>query len=811
MRGCHVMKHFEKFVYFFEEINIQDPQIKSLFGNKSWNCAKLFQEYENGLSIEPAPWGFAVTTTAYRKFLLENHLPTKIEQILLDVQLGDISLSDAEKSILDLFLVLDIPKDILIQIKASNDTMEENLEDTTFKRIPRSDCNIGEDSKEKAGAGKHNSFPGQRSFSELILSIKKVWASTFTSIAISDFLGEITPEGHLLHLEADMAVPVLVEVDSEKGGAFIAFSTFLGIIRIDFLPNAHGELLVGGKAIPNTVYINGKNLDTDKDPILSVSIPDSTEFGLTRDEIIAYAKRVYKRHLANGPVDTEAAMGADRVIYSVQIRPNVSNIRILENKAITVYEIKKSEVNEDLLLAKGSSVADMCAIGELFKLDNLSDLGSIDLSDKIVLFEEAAPELTILASLSEDIKPEGLITKEGTKLGHLAINLDDNLPTIVGCGGYDSLLAKVGEYVTILHGNVYQGIHPKAFEKVQLDLNLPELKSVTKAQLVASNPAMVERYAAYPHDGYALIRQESLQNFTMVNGKFPLPPILSCIHHQYVDNEEILKNIEEMIAGNSVTGPFDSPVDAYVYHISRSMIPFVLDAESKNSECALRAYGGRVCEDNPYLGKYLPDQAYEMIGQDGARMYLQNWGLEVLVTYAKIWLALWNLGARNVPVFIPNVANIEEWRYIKAILESHGIPIDRDKRFGSYKVMVAVECPSAIFSIQEFFADGVDGGSFAFNDIRQSMELFNRNHSWLGNNPILPLTDPRGNLDSAPYFRLMNLACNLSSEVGFELSTCGIPSPEMILLLVKRGIKAIGFNPGKKFVDGYMAIYNAIQ
>lgn len=576
------MQHFNKFVYFFEEINLEDENLKSLFGNKTWNCAKLFQEYESGVSVEPAPWGFGITTKAYRKFLIKNNLLVKIEQILLNVQLGETSLSDAENLILDLFLKSDIPKDILIQIKSANDTMEENLEDKIFKRIPRSDCNIGEDSKEKAGAGKHNSFPGQRSFDELILSIKKVWASTFTSIAISDFLGKITPEGHLLHLEADMAVPVLVEIDSEKGGSIIAFSTFLGIIRIDFLPNAHGELLVGGKAIPNTVWINGKNLDTDLDPLLSVSIHNSTEFGLSRDEILAYAKRVYKRHLENGPIDTESAMGADRVIYSVQIRPNVSNIRILENKSITVYEIKEKEVNEEFLLAQGSSVADMCAVGELYHLDNLSDLGSIDLSGKIVLFEEAAPELTILASLDDKIKPAGLITKEGTKLGHLAINLDDNIPAVVGCSNFDSLVQFAGEDITILRGYIYKGGNDNLFEKTKPNLDLPKLGS-TKAQLVASNSAMVDRYAVYPHSGYALVRQESLQNFTMVNGKFPLPPVLSCIHHQYVNNEEILKNIEEIVKGNSITGSFDTPVDAYVYHISRALMPFVLDAESKDA------------------------------------------------------------------------------------------------------------------------------------------------------------------------------------------------------------------------------------
>ena len=804
------MNHFEKFVYFFEEIDLLDEKIKVLFGNKSWNCAKLRQEYEEGISDEPAPWGFAVTTKAYRKFLEENNLEQKLEKILVSVELEETSLSEAENLILNLFIESDIPKDIFIQIKAANDSMEVNLGDPSFKRIPRSDCNIGEDSKEKAGAGKHNSFPGQKSFDDLIIAIKKVWASTFTSIAISDFLGKTTHDGNLLHLKADMAVPVLVEIDSEKGGSIISFSTFLGIIRIDFLPKSHGELLVGGKAIPNTVLINAKNLGTDKDPILSVSIPNSTEFGLTLDEILAYAKRVYARHLENGPIDTEGAMGSDGVIYSVQIRPNTSNIHILENKSITVYEIKVTGLDEKLFLANGSSVADMCSVGELYVLENLSDLGSIDLSGKIVLFEEAAPELTILASLPDKIKPAGLITKEGTKLGHLAINLDDNLPTIVGCNNFEKLIQNVEKEVTILHGKVYKGSHYESFEKIPIDLNLPLLQSVTKAQLVASNPAMVDRYSVYPHNGYALIRQESLQNFTMVNGEFPLPPILSCIHHQYVTNDEIKRNMDKMVNGNSICGSFDSPLDAYVYYLSRSVIPFVLDAESKHSECALRAYGGRICEDNPYLGKYLPDQTQDMIGQDGARMFLQDWGIDVLVAYAKIWLELWNLGARNVPVFIPNVANVQEWKWIKNILESNGIPISRDKRFGGYKVKVALETPSAIFSIKEFYNEGVDDGSFAFNDIRQSMELFNRNHTWYASIDELPSTDPRGNLDSEPYFKLIHIAFDLASEVGFGLSTCGIPSPEMIKLLVAKGAKGIGFNPGKKFVDGYMSIYKSI-
>jgi pyruvate, water dikinase len=771
-----------KYVYMFDDVS--NPELEAESG-KGANCAKLLQAYRKD-GFEPAPNGFRVTKEAYRLHIDSNRLTLKLEVVLDEFEQRKINLDVAAARCQKIIMDAPMPPIVKDQIIEANQLMEE-MYGIDFMRIPRSDCTIGEDEAGEAGAGRHESFRGRTSQSDTIHHIKKVWASQFTDKAIAAFNGRKDASGNHLILSADMRVPVLREIDSRKGGSFILFTTVFNTATVTFLPLAHGEDLVSGGKTPNTLQVSLSLVEKGLNPIIGFDIP-SQNLGLTYNELIQYLIRINRRHKISGPIDNEAAM--DGEIYTVQERPNTPHLKKIHAKEIEIHEVQR--LPSSGLISNGVSVADLCANGFALyiSVEQIKKLDQIDLQGKIVITDFASPELSILTSLPEDKRPAGLICRQGTILCHMAINIDDNIPCIVGCT--DLPFIKNGEEVSVLHNKVYLGCHPFTVEYLRIS-DLPAISGKVQAGLVACNPSKVEKYHILTNTRYNLVRMEGLQQATIVNGS-PLPPILSCIHWNKIADQELLKNVLNLMRVPTDLGfGFGSPIDAYIHYFSRSLIPLLEDAKLKSGDLDLRAYGGRLTEDDPLLEKgFIPEEAYDSIGCDGTLMYLQDWGRPVLDVYCKIWKEVWNMGYTNMPLFFPNVATLDEWLFIKQVCEENRIPIDRDKRFGDYKVKIMLETPSSLFLVNLFYENGVDEGSLGFNDLRQGFYLFKRDFAFVKS---------RGNSDSYEFLALMNYFFDIKPK-HFKVHTCGVPSRELIKLLVKRGVASIGFGPGKKFFEG---------
>ena len=782
-----------KYVYMFDDTS--NPELEAETG-KSANCAKDLQEYRR-TQKEPAPNGFRVTRQAYRLHLDQNNLLPKLKKVLDDFELKNITLTQAQSKAQRIIMNAPMPKEIKSQIIDAIQTMEELYGDD-FMRIPRSDATIGEDEEGEAGAGRHDSFPGLTSQSETVHHVKKVWASAFSDRAISAMNGRKNEEGEHLLLELDMRVPVMREIESRKGGSFILFTTIFNTVQVTFMDKAHGEELVGGAKTPATILASLSLLEKGLNPVISMEV-SSDNLGLTYGELIAYLKRIKKRHEESGPVDNEAAMGSDRVIFTTQHRANVPHLKKINSKEIEIHEVYKWP--DKGLLSTGTSVADLCANGFALYItvDQLQTLDQMDLKGKILITEEAHPKLSILATLPVDDRPAGLVCRQGTNLCHMAINIDDNIPCIVGC--QELPYVEDGAEISILLNKVYIGCHPFKIEYLKIN-DLPSITGKIKPGLVACNPSKVEKYHVLPHARYNLVRMEGLQQACIVNGN-PLPPILSCVHWDKIADKELLRNVINLMkVPTDLNFGFGSPIDAYVHYFSRNLIPLLEDAKHKNGDLDLRAYGGRLTEDEPMLEKgVIPEEAFDSIGCDGTLMYMQPWGLPVLHTYIRIWKEVWNMGYRNMPIFIPNVATLDEWLFVKNELELMDIPIDRQKRFGEYKVKIMLETPSSLDLVNEFHKEGVDEGSLGFNDLRQGFFLFKRDFSFV---------KTRGNTDSPEFLKMMQRLFD-SKPPEFKVHTCGVPSKELIKLLIRNNCDSIGFGPGKKFFEGYQLLAQTEQ
>jgi phosphoenolpyruvate synthase/pyruvate phosphate dikinase len=800
----------------------------ALVGNKSYNVAQLFNTAVlSDSDFRYAAFGFATLGKAHAVFKSYNGLYIPNEKILTECEENLITRNEAHQALTKLTLAGNFPPDMDMELDLAFDLMVEFDPDlnevdavtamSELDLVARNDISVAkrklfarscklirEDTAEIAGAGKHESYGGLSFREQWKLGIKKVFASDYSIQAIADYEGLRDIHNRNLHTWSDMSCIVMVQIDSFKGCSLLGFSTFNDRIIIKTAPGMMGEVLVGGSAsvVPNEVQLSISLLkDHTKDPFLTkMQVSDqfqSIGFGLDKEQVIEVGLWIADLHDAIGdPVDTEGAFDGQRLAF-VQYRHYVPNIVLRDKKQLTFYTVAQYPDDEHLLFA-GESVAEMCGEGQIRTLKSLHELDSPNFAGQIVVFDEASPELTVMTNLTDAQAPAGLITIGGTPLSHLPVNWSDFRPFVVGGqpkGSYED-----GQQATILLDKVYKGKH--AFETMPVDLNeLPDLGLGTKAKLVDARVAQVEKNSALPHSGYALVRQEALQQATVIEGA-SIPPLLSCIYPDRIQNDHLLLQVERFARG------FKNPLEAYVFHITGSVIPFAQDCRKRNASVSLRAYGGRIDEDNPHISG-LPRQDNPMIGYTGAFAYIngvfkdseENWGEQIFRAYCAIFTRLQNLGYSNVEFFIPNISSPLELELLGTIMAEYGLFLHRNKRHNKpFVLKVMLETAAAFIYAGEFQQMGVDKFSGGLNDTRQGVDFYDRG--------LKQAYKIRGNLETKPYYVLHDIMFEAIKNTPATYETCGVPSLGFMEYLVTKGAYAIGLAPGKAFVEGYQKIYD---
>ena len=169
-----------KLIYWFQEVSIKDVP---LVGGKNAALGEMYSELTPlGVRI---PNGFAISADAYRYFLETNGFDRKIKQILQGINTHNIAdLARRGKLIRDLIVSGKFPLDLGKQIIASYNELSKFYKTQNVDVAVRSSA-TAEDLPGASFAGQQETFLNIRGAKQLMIAVRKCFASLFTDRAIS--------------------------------------------------------------------------------------------------------------------------------------------------------------------------------------------------------------------------------------------------------------------------------------------------------------------------------------------------------------------------------------------------------------------------------------------------------------------------------------------------------------------------------------------------------------------------------------------------------------------------------------------------
>lgn len=318
----------KSFIVFFTDA-APDP---ALLGGKGSNIIRLV---DIGANVPP---GFIITTNSYAEFLEESEYEVQLNRLLSKIpQAKDVA--DFSKSITTLILETGFPSDIERGIRTGYDRINEQFGAESSYAV-RSSATI-EDMDTFSFAGQCNTYLNNRTFEEVLFSVRNCWASLFSPQALSYFL-QMRKKGIEYSLsDIRMAVIVQTMVDSRISGILFT-ANVLNNKKDQIMINSTwglGETIANNSVIPDMIILEknrfkilrttlGKKEKTSiKSPIGSHTVMVDTDpklrakLSLNENQLRGLHELGLRLENAlNSPQDIEWAI-EDDTIYVLQSRP----------------------------------------------------------------------------------------------------------------------------------------------------------------------------------------------------------------------------------------------------------------------------------------------------------------------------------------------------------------------------------------------------------------------------------------------------------------------------------------------------------
>ncbi len=273
-------------------------------GQKAWNLARLAAA---GLPVPPA---FAVSAQALEQHLHDTRgLRANIDDIVASLNRGDlhdgVAFARAEASIADLIEGAPMPLDVVEAVLSWRHAL---LPGTLIVRSSA----IGEDGADASFAGQLDSFAGVDSDEELVLAIRRCWASAWSARSLFYQMARHRPLGGV-----GVVVQTLV-VARVSGVLFTRAPGSDADMHGEFCFGP-GEALVSGRVTPGTIRAPR---DVDGADGVITSWPDQPDPRVTFDvaRVVGVGRRI--EALSDGvPQDIEWCIDGDGQLQVVQTRP----------------------------------------------------------------------------------------------------------------------------------------------------------------------------------------------------------------------------------------------------------------------------------------------------------------------------------------------------------------------------------------------------------------------------------------------------------------------------------------------------------
>ncbi|KRE42948.1 phosphoenolpyruvate synthase [Knoellia sp. Soil729] len=771
-------------IAWFAELGLGDVEH---VGGKNASLGEMVQHLSKaGVRV---PDGFATTAAAYRRFLSHEGLADRINGMLADLDVEDTrALASAGADIREAVEQQPFPADLESEIRTAYDTLVDEADgDVTW--AVRSSA-TAEDMPDASFAGQQETFLNVSGIDNILLAIKRVFASLYNDRAIA-YRVHSSYDHHSVALSA--GIQRMVRSDIGSSGVMFTIDTESGFSDAVFITSSFGlgEAVVQGAVNPDEFYVYKPALRAGRPAILKrgvgskatkmvytqdsavgrsidfvpVDDADRSRLSLTDADVLELAEHALKIEEHYGrPMDIEWGKdGVDGKLYILQARPETVKSR---QSGSTLTRFRMGE--------RGPVIVEGRAIGQKI------GAGAVRvLTDAESMHEFQSGEVLVADMTDPDWEPvmkraSAIVTNRGGRTCHAAIIARElGIPAVVGTGSATTALTD-GQEVTVSAaegdtGLVYDGLRDFTVTETALD-DMPDVP--VKIMMNVGTPDQAFEFSRLPHKGIGLARLEFI-----INRQIGIHPRALL---ELDDQEPDIKaEIEALI------GAYDSPRDYFVKRVAEGVS--MLAAAFAPEPVIVRMSDFKSNEYAGMLGgrRYEPDEENPMIGYRGAARYLSPDFAECFAMECEaLRLVRDDMGLTNVKVMIPFVRTLAEAEGVIDLLGQHGL------RRGENDLQVVMMCEVPSNAVNaDAFLEHFDGFSIGSNDLTQLTLGLDRDSALVAGG--FDERDPA-------VKKMLTLAIEACRRQGKYVGICGQgPSdhPDLADWLVDQGIESMSLNP----------------
>lgn len=767
-------------IKWFDEIAQGDL---ALVGGKNASLGEMTQNLSNeGIKV---PYGFAISTNAYRDFLHDNALEEAIDDILAKLDINNLKeLKNASLHIKNLIKSKDFNSENLELIKNAYESLRDNR--TDFRVAVRSSASL-EDLPSASFAGQQDSFLHVADFEDVKKRIIDVYASLFGERAIA-----YRAHHGFAHKKVAISVGVQAMVASDEGQSGVIFtidpeSGFRDVMVLNASLGL-GEAVVSGAVNPDDFLIHKASLLENRLLIfkkrlgsklkklafskqqkkiieIETNIKERENYSIDNKSILElckYALKIEKHYRC--PMDIEWAIdGKTKEIFIVQARPETVHGSGIDKKRDEQRLLKKSTV-----LCEGRAVGKRIGQGQA-RIVASPDLATEFAEGDVLVSDMTDPNWEPIMK-----KASAIVTNRGGRTCHAAIIARElGIAAVVGCNdATKKIREKSAVTVSCAEGDqgfVYDGLLPISSREIVAN---SEAVHPVPLMLIAAHPSKALTYHSLPHRGIGLARLE-----------FIIAHEIGVHPNALINYKTMPKDIVQSI--DLRAKDFSSPVDFYVESLARGIA--MLAAVARPYPIIVRLSDFKSNEYEELIGGSLFEakENNPMLGFRGASRYTaESFRAAFALECTALKRAREDYGFDNIQVMVPFVRTLSEAEGVIKELERNGL----SRGHKNLKIIMMCEVPSNVILAKEFLAF-FDGFSIGSNDLTQLTLGLDRDSQLIA--------AAFNECDPAMLFMLERAIAACKAENRY-VGICGQgPSdkPELASWLIKQGIDSISLSP----------------
>ena len=781
-------------VAWFETLGMKDvPRV----GGKNASLGEMIRNLTAlGVSV---PGGFATTADAYRAFLEESELTSRIRDRLAKLDVSDVpALTKTGREIREWILAAKLPARLEREVSDAYRELEKRGGQNIAVAVRSSAT--AEDLPEASFAGQQETYLNISGPAQVLAAVRQVFASLFNDRAISYRVHHGFAHDHVA-----LSAGIQQMVRSDRGASGVAFTldTESGFRDVVFITAAYGlgETVVQGAVNPDEFYVHKPTLRAGRPAILKrtrgekaikmiyakagadgattetvpVEKAEQLRFCINDEEVQSLARQavIIEEHYGR-PMDIEWGKdGVDGKLYILQARPETVKSRARHD---TLQRFQLKQRGE--ILIEGRAIGARIGAGTARVVNSTADLDSVK-QGEVLVADMTDPDWEPVMK-----RAAAIVTNRGGRTCHAAIVARElGIPAVVGCGNATQVIT-TGQKITVScsegdTGFIYDGA--QEFDKKRIDLTGIK-RPKTRIMVNIANPEQAFEVSKLPSDGVGLARLEFI-----INNSIRIHP------RALIDYDTLEKETQEKI--DHISAGYPDRKTFYIQRLAEGI--GMIAAAFHPRQVIVRFSDFKSNEYASLIGgaSFEPDEENPMIGFRGAGRYFSPQFSECFaLECVAIKTVREVMGLDNVAVMIPFVRTVEEGINVLKLMAQHGLKRGQNR----LNVYMMCELPSNALLADEFL-EHFDGFSIGSNDLTQLTLGVDRDSS------LVTSFDER----NPAVLSLMEMAITACKKKNKYIGICGqAPSdyPEIARWLVQQGIDSISLNP-----DSVLAITQVIN